>query len=249
MALFTDGPILTIEDLRSYESSILSVAKSEGIDLTKKIDLAQRETGADIYEYLTERTASGTGPSTVALSQIVASDLLFHWVVLHALELIFRDCYHSQLNDRYRMKWQEYERQSSRAASRYFLVGPGVVQLPVARAGEPKVEGSPGVMEGGTYQIRIAWVNSTGQIGSTSEAVLFPSTDGSVPMVTAGPAPMNATGWHVYAGRIGEKLGLQNDEPIAPETVWIGPPDGIRAGVAPGEGQKPDYFLRRIQSI
>lgn len=249
MALFTDGPILTIEDLRSYESSILAVAKSEGIDLTGKIDLAQREVGADIFEYLTERTASDLGPSTIGLNQIVSSDLLFQWLAMHALELIFRDCYHSQLNDRYRMKWQEYERQSTRAASRYFHVGPGVVEAPVSKAAEPSVGASAGVMENGIYEIRVAWENAAGQIGAPSNAVLFTSTDGSVPVVHPGAAPKNGLRWHVYAGKIGERITRQNEAPLEPGAGWTAPAAGLMPGEPVGDGQRPDYFLRKIQTI
>jgi hypothetical protein len=249
MALFTDGPILTIEDLREYESSILAVARTEGIDLTKKIALAQREAGADIYEYLSDRTAMGLGSPTVRLNQIVANESLFHWVVLHALELIYRDCYHSQLNDRYRAKWQEYERQSARAASRYFQVGPGVVEAPVGRAATPQVGAAAGVMETGTYELRVAWQNSAGQIGALSEGVLFTSQDGSVPVLVAGSAPSNGTSWHVYAGRLDDALARQNAEPIPKDVEWQAPPDGFVAGEAPASGQAPDYYLRRIQTI
>lgn len=249
MALFTDGPLLNIEDLRSYESSILAVAKSEGINLTKKIDLAQREVGADIYEYLTERTASGMGATTVGLNQIVASDLLFHWVVLRALELVFRDCYHSQLNDRYRMKWKEYERQAARAASRYFQVGPGVVEVPVGRANLASVTPVPGVMENGTYELRIAWQNAAGQEGALSDAVLFTSTDGSVPTVSPGRAPENGALWHVYAAKLNETLARQNADPLGPADTWSAEPSGLRSGPAAGVGQRPDYFLRRIHTI
>lgn len=249
MALFTDGPIITIEDLRGYESSILAVAKSEGIDLTRKIDLAHREIGADIFEYLTERTASETGPSRVGLNQVVVSDLLIQWVTLHALELVFRDCYHSQLNDRYRMKWQEYERQSRRATSRFFQAGPGIVELPVAKASVPVVKESPGVMANGTYEIRVAWLNSRGQTGAASNAVLFTSTDGSVPAVTAGPAPENGVSWHVYAGKPGERLERQNSVPLAATESWTAPSTGFVRGAPMEDGQRPDYFLRRIHVI
>ena len=36
MALFTDGPLNTIEDLRAHDSQLVDVASTEGIDLTKK---------------------------------------------------------------------------------------------------------------------------------------------------------------------------------------------------------------------
>ena len=41
MALFTDGPISSIEDLRGHDTQIVEIANVEGIDVTKKLALAQ----------------------------------------------------------------------------------------------------------------------------------------------------------------------------------------------------------------
>ena len=43
MALFTDGPISSIEDLRGTTPQLLDVASAEGIDVTRKLALAQDE--------------------------------------------------------------------------------------------------------------------------------------------------------------------------------------------------------------
>ena len=55
MALFTDGNICSTEDLRQYESSILDVASTEGIELEAKLKLAQREIGVAITAFLLEQ--------------------------------------------------------------------------------------------------------------------------------------------------------------------------------------------------
>ena len=57
MSLFTDGTISTSEDLRVYESSILEVANTEGIELEAKY----RRSGWDLgisYSYVEGKTTS-----------------------------------------------------------------------------------------------------------------------------------------------------------------------------------------------
>ena len=45
MALFMDGPINDTANLQDYESSLLSMAAIEGVDITAKTVLAQDEIG------------------------------------------------------------------------------------------------------------------------------------------------------------------------------------------------------------
>ena len=52
MSLFNDGNLTTSEDLRAVESAILDVASTEGIELDKKLQVASREIGARITEFL-----------------------------------------------------------------------------------------------------------------------------------------------------------------------------------------------------
>ena len=52
MALFTDGLICDQEVLREYESSILEVARTEELELTPKLRVAQREIGFEIAAFL-----------------------------------------------------------------------------------------------------------------------------------------------------------------------------------------------------
>ena len=48
MALFTDAPISTLDQLAAQDSAALDVASTEGIDATAKISLAQDELGIEI---------------------------------------------------------------------------------------------------------------------------------------------------------------------------------------------------------
>ena len=43
MALFTDGPVSSIDDLAAQDTQLLDVANAEGIDVTRKLGLAQDE--------------------------------------------------------------------------------------------------------------------------------------------------------------------------------------------------------------
>src|ERR1039458_7428306 len=48
MALFTDGAVGSIEDLRGHDTQLLNVAPVEGIDVTRKLALAQEELGIEV---------------------------------------------------------------------------------------------------------------------------------------------------------------------------------------------------------
>ena len=52
MALFTDGTISTLEELRGYESAVYDVASTERIDLSQKLVLAQQELGIELTSRL-----------------------------------------------------------------------------------------------------------------------------------------------------------------------------------------------------
>ena len=55
MALFTDGPVSSIEDLKGQDTQLLDVASVEGIDVTRKLALAQEEIAVELAALL-ERT-------------------------------------------------------------------------------------------------------------------------------------------------------------------------------------------------
>src|SRR5579883_946062 len=99
MPLFTDGPASTIEDLAAQDSQVLDVASVEGIDLTRKLALAQEAVAIDI-EAVVRRSNSGP----VHLKHIVVTPALRLWHTYRTLELVYGDAYYNQLNDRYASK-------------------------------------------------------------------------------------------------------------------------------------------------
>src|SRR5689334_1908872 len=111
MALFSDGPASTIEDLHGHDTQLLDVANVEGIDVTRKLTLAQEDLGLELRVLLARLSGSsdvgilGSGPG---IDHVVVTPPLKLWHTYRALELVYRDAFNSQLNDRYAGKRDEY---------------------------------------------------------------------------------------------------------------------------------------------
>ena len=101
MALFTDGAIASIEDLRGHDTQLLNVATVEGIDVTRKLALAQEELGVEVAGLLGQAMLSGQLSAPPAIGQVVVTPPLKLWHIFRTLEMFYRDAYNSQLNDRY----------------------------------------------------------------------------------------------------------------------------------------------------
>ena len=52
MALFTDGPMCTVDDLIDHDSGLLDVSKTSGINAGTKIRLAHEEIATDLQLWL-----------------------------------------------------------------------------------------------------------------------------------------------------------------------------------------------------
>src|SRR5205807_7882198 len=116
--LFTDNPAIAIEDLADYETAILDTAQAEALNLTVKIGLAINEVGLQLQSRFTPLAVNGlTAATPLTLANIVVTPPLRLWILFHTLELVYRDAYFSQLNDRYQAKWTEYKTLSDAAAS------------------------------------------------------------------------------------------------------------------------------------
>lgn len=249
MALFNDQVISTMEDLRAYESSVLEMASSEGVDLTVKLSVAQREMAVEIERFLVEQSAIDNQPPSVTLDQVVVSEALRQWHTLLTLMLSYRDAFHNQLNDRYESKWKEYQRQAGLKSTQLFALGLGILNNPLAGADMPLVESAPGALATGIYAIRVAWQNTAGQQGKPSEVVPFGTTDGSVPVVTPPPVVPNATAWNVYAGPLDGVLTRQNELPLTAGEKWTMPAAGLVVGTPLVESQRPDLYLRQNRAF
>src|SRR5579872_2189603 len=138
--LFTDSPAITIEDLADYETGILDTAATEGINLTVKIRLATREVGFQLEAQFAPLATTGLAASPVlTLNNIVVTPPMRSWLIYHTLELVYRDAYFSQLNDRYQAKWSQYTTLSASASALLFQIGIGTTANPVPQAQNPSL--------------------------------------------------------------------------------------------------------------
>jgi hypothetical protein len=251
--LLTDGNPNTAEDLRAYESAILGVANTESIDLSVKLELATEEVTQEVLDFLLNRSAGidpqGSARRNAGVSDVVVTRQMKRWHALHTLEVVYRDAFNNQLNDRYNAKFLEYKEQASLAKQQTFQFGVGLATRPVPVADAPQFSFVAGTLEGTTYFARVAWVGASGQEGVASEVTSYDAPAGSVPVVTAVNAPANATGFNVYMGLTPETLEKQNASPVAVDGSFTLASGGLVAGVAPGDGQAADLFLAGTRAL
>ena len=139
MGLFRDGTISTLEDLNAQDASVLDVAAAEGVDVTRKMALAQNEIGLELTAWLArpagyDLTPQPGGGST---DSVVVTPALLLWHAFRTLELVYRDAYNSQLNDRYRGRRDQYHDLAKSAAERLREAGIGIAVNPIAQAKQP----------------------------------------------------------------------------------------------------------------
>jgi hypothetical protein len=235
MGLFTDGNVSTVHDLAAHDTGITGVAGTEGIDLTVKLALAQEELGVELTAAM---------PQGATLGQVVVTPPLRLWHVFHTLELVYRDAYNNQLNDRYKGKWRQYRELAQWAATKLLETGVGIAAEPVPRAAAPVLSleaGGIGPVDV-TLCASVAWVNARGEQGATGNWALITVSAGCVLVVKAVRPPEVAVGWNVYIGESGEEQTRQNAAPIAVGSVWRQTePIGVD-GPQPGSGQTPSYL-------
>jgi hypothetical protein len=242
--LFTDSPAITIENLANYETGILDTAATEGINLTVKISLAVNEVGLQLQSRFPPLGTANNAPNSwLTLENIVVTPAMKLWLIYHTLELVYRDAYFSQLNDRYQAKWSEYQSLSTTAAGQLFQIGVGTVPDPIPQPDRPALSLVPGTLEAAKYFVEVGWVNSSGEEGAPSEMEGLDVPSGDTLQVRAINAPANAVSWNVYAGVAPDSLYLQNSIPLAPGASWIASSSGLNTtGRQPGDGQQPVYL-------
>jgi hypothetical protein len=242
MALFVDGPAPTIDDLADQDTGMLAVSKTTGINVNKKLRLAQEEIKTDIELLLLRLQPAGqvpTGP-VLTIGQVVVTPPLKRWETMHALELFYRDAYFSDLVDRYQPKWQEYAKLASDARDSFIASGLGLVTDPVHRAKPPFLSFVAGPQGGGEFYASVAWVNAAGQEGAASAASSITVPDGNLMTVTATNPPANAVGFWVYAGPTLDQMFRQNTVLLPVGATYTYVPGQVTQGPLPGKGQKPD---------
>jgi hypothetical protein len=243
MALFVDGPACTIDDLTDQDSGLLDVSLDNGINITTKLRLAQGELKTDLELWLIKQRPAlpmSWAPSP-RIEQIVVTPPLKRWETMHALALVYRDAYFSQLADRYQAKFQEYSKLTRNAREDFVASGLAMANDPVPQAALPVLTSTLAPQSGGTFYASVSWVNAEGQEGAASAASSLTISDGNVMVVAAVNSPSNAAGFRIYAGTALNAMFLQNDVLLPVGATYLYIPGQVTQGPLPGNGQKPDF--------
>jgi hypothetical protein len=244
MALFIDGDVSSIEDLNAQDTQLLDVASVEGIDVTKKLELAQAEVSLELEILLKRVISEGQlvwQSAAVGVGNIVTTPALKLWHSFRTLEMVYADAYYSQLNDRFKGKRDQYRDKGKWARERLIESGIGMVRNPVPRALMPELVATPGGgLPAGSYYVTMAWVNGTGEEGACSQLTCVTTETMSWLVIHPENAPNTAVGWNVHIGIAPETMTMQNVAPIGLGQTWQ---QGglLTAGRAPGSGQAPNY--------
>ena len=244
MALFTDGPVSSIEDLTAQDSQLLNVANVEGIDVTQKLALAQEQLALELITLLDRMTFvnqwSWLAPPP-SLKTVVVTRALKLWHTFRALELVYADAFASQLNDRYAARRDQFHEQAKHACDQLAAAGIGIAWTPVPRAAAPNVVMAAGSLPDNTYYVAMTWTNSTNEEGAPAVTSAITTSQSTLLVEPVAP-PATATGWNVYVGTDPEGLELQNGSPMAVGQTWLQPGTVTTGGRGPGTGQSPSYL-------
>jgi hypothetical protein len=247
MALLTDGNPNDTIALKVYESAILDIANIERIDLDVKLTLATEEVSEDVIDILLDHTQTQDPQSivrrTIGVSDVVVTTQLKRWHALHTLEIVYRDAFNNQLNDRYEAKFLEYQELARNAREHTVRFGIGLVTSPISKAQQPQLSAIAGGSAGGTFYVEVTWLNAAGQEGAPSDVTALGLAPQQNLMVQPVGPPPNATAFNIYIGATADALALQNGSPIPVGQSFTMPDSGLVAGAAPGTGQAPDTFV------
>lgn len=244
MALFTDG-VSTIQDLISQDSSVLTTAQTENIDLNQKLAAAQQQLEIELTALLQRSNTYDWQfwlQSDPQLNNIVVTPPLQLWHAYQTLVMVYQNAYYNQLNDRYQGKRDQYQRLATWALDKLIQTGIGMAADPIPRALPPQLTSIPGGQPAATYYASISWLNVEAQEGQASTPGCFITEAGTALVVQPVNPPANATGWNVYVGPSATTMVLQNPSPLALDQVWVQAAPVSTSGPAPGTGQAPDYL-------
>lgn len=242
MALFVDGNPSQITDLANYESSIVEVAATEGIDLSAKMTIAAMEIGLELQRFLAQELSG----RQFTLSNVALTDGLKQWHTLLALAATYRDAHFQQLNDRHKQKWKEYEKLAKVAGQMVRDTGIGLVFSPLSKPVQPLLGQLAGTHPARTYYVRVSWVDANGAESSASETSAITTQEGTALTVRAIGAAAAAVGWNLFAGMLDDQTTKQNNAPLALGATWTLPSTGLVDGGLPGSGQTAERYLRHI---
>ncbi len=254
MALFTDSDVVTLDDLLQFESTLVQVSSTHGIDVLAKIKLATDEISDKLM--LSLLRAGQSDPQwlnqiKIGLSKVVVTPSLFRWLCFDSLTRVYAEAYNVQLNTRFQGKWTEYQQQSRTAGETFLASGIGIVLNPLPKPAAPVMQAENGSLQAPSIFAQTSWVDRLGSESAPSpinEILLNGAATVQVAMAETGvQAPTTAVGWNVYVSTLQQGLTRQNSLPITIGLSWQMPSNGPTAGVPPRNGQTPDIMIACVR--
>jgi hypothetical protein len=244
MALFVDGDISSMDDLTAQDSQLLDVASAEGIDVGRKMGLADDELRIELEALINRMIPSDgfiySGVAGISVNQVIVTPILKLWHTLRSLELTYADAYQSQLNDRYAGKRDAFHERAKDSYEKLLRAGLAMSWDPIPRAEIPTLAAAPGPLPDGRYFATMSWVNRGGEEGASAIPASIDLTASGL-MVVPGAAPAMAAGWNVYVGTSPEKMSRQNGSLNSPGQAWVQLGALVSTGLGPSNGQSPSY--------
>lgn len=255
MALFSDPGVVTLDDLLPFENSIGQVASMHGIDVNQKVALATSEIAERLKLWVLAQSPCepnwfrpSLSPRPLDLGTVVVTSSMQRWLCVSSIAKVFAEAYNAQLNTRFQAKWQQYLQEEANSAEIAFRAGLGIVVNPLAKPPMPLLSVQTGNLSAQSIFVQTTWVDVKGNESAPSPESGFVLGDGSSVTVAidanTASAPDAATGWNVYAGTQSNSVARQNASPLAIGSTWQMPNSGFIYGAAPGDGQKPDYYVQ-----
>ncbi|MGI8960625.1 MAG: hypothetical protein ACR2IV_12830 [Bryobacteraceae bacterium] len=250
MALFTDAAVVTLDNLREFEASLVQVASSHGINVETKIKLATDAVNDKLLLWLLRAGASDPqylNRRLLGLSTIVVSPALERWLCFESLSRFYAEAYNVQLNTRFQGKWTEYRGEANQASDLVFMSGLGVVYNPLPKPAMPLVSVQDGTAPALAMFIKTVWADRHGNEGAASPVngvILSGASSVAVAMAEgAVEIPKAAAGWNVYAGTSQDNITRQNSSPLSIGSTWQLPSTGLVDGPEALGGQEPNYYI------
>ena len=94
----------------------------------------------------------------IGVSDVVVTPQLRRWHALHTLEIVYRDAFNNQLNDRYQAKFQEYQTCRGTRGNATFRFGIGLALTPIPQAQVPVLSAVAGQIPETIYYAQATWV-------------------------------------------------------------------------------------------
>jgi hypothetical protein len=256
MALFTDTNVITLDDLLEFETSLVPVASSHGINVDTKINLATSAVSDQLMLWLLSVGTSDPqwlNRRSLGLSTVVVTPTLQRWLCFESLSRFFAEAYNVQLNTRFQGKWTEYQQAAENAAEMFFLSGIGIVYNPLPRPAMPLVSIQSGNSPAEAMFVQTAWADKYGNEGALSpvNGVILNSSSSIAVGMAEGveEAPGAAAGWNVYASSDENALTRQNDMPLSIGSTWQLSDSGLIDGAQPIGGQTPNLYVALSRQI